>query len=104
MVDWLRAESLRGDSVLVTGVSRLVAGQQQPRVQAKPHREAAQRLAVECARLARENSRLRGVIREAANLQGDSGTRETRGEQCTTIIMVTIMVTITSPTTGQAPC
>ena len=95
MVDWLRAESLRGDSVLVTGVSRLVAGQQQPRVQAKPHREAAQRLAVEYARL-------RGVIREAATLLGDSGTRETRGEQRS--IMVTIMVTITSPTTGQAPC
>ena len=87
--------------MLVTGVSRLVAGQQQPRVQAKPHREAAQRLAVEYARLARENSRLRGVIREAATLLGDSGTRETRGEQCT-IMMVTI--TVTSPTTGQAPC
>ena len=91
VLDWLRAESLRGDSVLVTGVSRLVAGQQQPRVQAKPHREAAQRLAVEYARLARENSRLRGVIREAATLLGDSGTRETRGEQYSTI-MVTMMV------------
>ena len=84
VLDWLRAESLRGDSVLVTGVSRLVAGQQQPRVQAKPHREAAQRLAVDYARLARENSRLRGVIREAGTLLGDSGTRETRGGQCST--------------------